>query len=388
MKRIGFLCNSLHPDIIFLLNRLNSRLKTEGYIIKAYSLVKFGNKSIEPNFDFEESSSRVRYLQIKFLIPESQTITLPLRLCLHYVFESDILIFMGAQSIPALFSAILGKLFSKPIIVVSQTMPPEYEIKRLKLIKFLKKIFLRQANIHIAQTPKTIETLIQVYGIKPENIIFAPFEGGKNFFEKIISINKLTKEEAREILNLPKDKLIFLFVGSVIYLKGVDILLKAFFHLSNNKKSFLLLVGSYNVNDSYYKDLINFIQKNNLNNIRFEGYKSSIDLIKYYQAADIFVLPSRKDVFPRVLIEAAMARLPIITTDVHSANNFLVVDGKNGYVIPPNDVESLTKAMYQIINNNFLRMGEESYKIVNKAINSEAEEIGFVEAIKKASFKR
>jgi glycosyltransferase involved in cell wall biosynthesis len=388
MKRIGFLCNSLHPDIIFLLNRLNSRLKTEGYIIKAYSLVKCGNKSIEPNFDFEESSSRVRYLQIKFLIPESQTITLPLKLYLHYVFKSDILIFMGAQSIPALFSVILGKLFSKPIIVVSQTMPPEYEIKRSKLIKFLKKFFLRQANIHIAQTPKTIETLIQVYGIKPENIIFAPFEGGKNFFEKIISINKLTKEEAREILNLPKNKLIFLFVGSVIYLKGVDILVKAFFHLSNNKKSFLLLVGSYNVNDSYYKDLINFIQKNNLNNIRFEGYKSSIDLIKYYQAADIFVLPSRKDVFPRVLIEAAISRLPIITTDVHSASNFLVVDGKNGYVIPPNDVESLTKAMYQIINNNFLRMGEESYKIVNEAINSEAEEIGFIEAIKKASFKR
>lgn len=93
------------------------------------------------------------------------------------------------------------------------------------------------------------------------------------------------------------------------------------------------------------------------------------ELAKYYLAADLFVLPlvtSRSgdaDGIPNVIIEAALAKLPIITTDAGSVSE-LVVDDETGEVVPQRDPEALATAVERLIvdDDRKKRLGEAVYQ--------------------------
>ena len=76
--------------------------------------------------------------------------------------------------------------------------------------------------------------------------------------------------------------------------------------------------------------------------VRFLGVRDDIpDLMA---AADAFVLPSRWEGLPMVLLEAASAGLPVVATDV-GGNAEVVVDQETGFLVPPDDAEALGRTM-------------------------------------------
>lgn len=80
-------------------------------------------------------------------------------------------------------------------------------------------------------------------------------------------------------------------------------------------------------------------------------------------SADILVLPSLREGHPLTLFEAWAHRLPVIATNVGSVGKF--VDTSNGYLVPPNDIDTLAKAMIAARQNkNLGAMGEAGYKMV------------------------
>ncbi|OGF21243.1 hypothetical protein A2Y83_04335 [Candidatus Falkowbacteria bacterium RBG_13_39_14] len=87
------------------------------------------------------------------------------------------------------------------------------------------------------------------------------------------------------------------------------------------------------------------------------------DAYKYFRAFDVFCLPSIKEGLSYTLLEALMAGLPIVSTEV-GGNPEIVGDGDNGFLVLPKDKSALAEKIKSILKNKELRekMGESSYQ--------------------------
>lgn len=154
-----------------------------------------------------------------------------------------------------------------------------------------------------------------------------------------------TKDELIKQLDIPINKFIIGFFGRLDFKeKGIDILLKAFHNLSKeNKDLFLLLVG----NGKDDKEVLEFITQNNLA-VKF--INSQNDIYNYYQLLDLFILPSRVDPFPLVMLEAGLFRIPLIGCKVDGIAEF-IEDEKDGLFFEANNCEDLQNKIQKIYNN-------------------------------------
>ena len=77
------------------------------------------------------------------------------------------------------------------------------------------------------------------------------------------------------------------------------------------------------------------------------GMQREVNLLAYYAAADCFVLPSYREGFPNTVLEAGAMGLPSIVTDINGSRE-IVMEGENGLIVPPHDVDALYNAMKQM----------------------------------------
>ena len=85
-------------------------------------------------------------------------------------------------------------------------------------------------------------------------------------------------------------------------------------------------------------------------NIVFVEFKTKEDLIDYYRAADLFVLPTREDIWGLVVNEAMAVGTPVITTTNCGAGIEILKNGDGGRIVPPEDPDSLANAMQEMLN--------------------------------------
>ena len=113
------------------------------------------------------------------------------------------------------------------------------------------------------------------------------------------------------------------------------------------------------------------ISKNELDSWTSEGYLQDLgklgDVRPALAQSSVYVLPSYREGTPRTVLEAMAIGRAIITTDAPGCRE-TVVDGHNGFLVKPQDVESLIYAMEQfILNTDLIRsMGENSRKLVEE----------------------
>ncbi len=84
------------------------------------------------------------------------------------------------------------------------------------------------------------------------------------------------------------------------------------------------------------------------------GYVEGPALWRLYQEADVFVLPSRREGFPLVLLEAMAFGLPIVTTGIRGAADHLI-DGRNALLVAPGDRRALASALARLLQDADLR---------------------------------
>ena len=113
-------------------------------------------------------------------------------------------------------------------------------------------------------------------------------------------------------------------------------------------------VGVYIVGGKPTEEYLEKMEKWNLQNVHFLDFMKKEDLSKYYSVADIFVFPTREDIWGLVVNEAMAYGLPVISTDRCVAAIEMVRNGENGYVVPVNNVLELKKAVEKILNNRKL----------------------------------
>jgi glycosyltransferase involved in cell wall biosynthesis len=144
------------------------------------------------------------------------------------------------------------------------------------------------------------------------------------------------------------DVFTFLFVGRIVGDKGINELVEAFTCLQReNYKIRLLLVGRFEENLDPLKS-VTLEMINNNSAIEYVGAQYADDLLAHYVASDCFVFPSYREGFPNTVLEAGAMGLPSIVTDINGSRE-IVVDGKNGVIIPSKDTGALYKAMKDMV---------------------------------------
>lgn len=144
-------------------------------------------------------------------------------------------------------------------------------------------------------------------------------------------------------------KKIAITVGQFIHRKGFDVLLNAW--AKCDKEYELYIIGAEPT-----KEYLNIKEKLHLENVHFEGFKRKEELRCYYQAADLFVFPTREDIWGLVVNEAMANGLPVITTDKCVAGLELIKDGENGYIVPTENSEMLASKINELMRNDSLRL--------------------------------
>lgn len=153
--------------------------------------------------------------------------------------------------------------------------------------------------------------------------------------------------------------------------KGIHEFIKAAFIINKNDTlANFVLVGDVDklnpssLSSSYLSSIIGSF------GIKWLGYQSNISQI--LSNSDIACLPSYREGLPKFLIEAAAAGLPIVTTDVPGCRE-VVVDGLNGFLVPPCSEVPLASALLNLIYDPSLRlcMGLNSRKLAEKQFSRE-----------------
>lgn len=142
-------------------------------------------------------------------------------------------------------------------------------------------------------------------------------------------------------------KKIAITVGQFIHRKGFDVLLNAW--AKCDKEYELYIIGA-----TPTKEYLDIKEKLHLENVHFEGFKTKEELNCYYQAADLFVFPTREDIWGLVVNEAMANGLPVITTDKCVAGLELIKNGENGYIVPTENQDELAKRINELLSNDWL----------------------------------
>jgi glycosyltransferase involved in cell wall biosynthesis len=162
-----------------------------------------------------------------------------------------------------------------------------------------------------------------------------------------------------------------LYVGRFDWQKGFMELFESIVDLKKNTDVRLHLVGwdtdAQKLNQKRMEKTI--LDFGISEQVVIEGYKKvGEELNKMYEMADVFVLPSYAEGFPRCIWEAMAHGVPVVATTVGGIPENLT-DGENALLIPPHSTRMLTEAIEKIINNISLRQTiiKNGYALVNDA---------------------
>lgn len=151
-----------------------------------------------------------------------------------------------------------------------------------------------------------------------------------------------TRERTRACLNVAADVPLLLFAGSLDQQKGIDVLLRALSApvLTAQGQQPLLLVCGEGLLHSALADQVTALGLDA--QVRFLGYRP--DVPEWMAAADLFVLPSRWEGCPMVLLEAMASGLPLVATPVGGVPE-LIKEGVHGRLVPAEDAAALAQAI-------------------------------------------
>ena len=153
------------------------------------------------------------------------------------------------------------------------------------------------------------------------------------------------KISLKEKLGILPDDFVFIFVGRLVSDKGINELIKAFKKIES-KNSKLLLVGALETElDPLFPETLHEIEVNP--NIISVGYQN--DVRPYFAISAALVFPSYREGFPNVVMQAGAMGLPSIVTNINGCNE-IIIEGKNGVIIPVKNTPAIYDAMQRMIS--------------------------------------
>lgn len=141
----------------------------------------------------------------------------------------------------------------------------------------------------------------------------------------------------------------YLWVARFAHEKAQDLLVEAFAIVKMKiKNAHLWLVGRYNANDEFVIAIKKYVKEHDISDcVHFVGYDNNP--YRWMKYCDCFVLPSRKEGLPNVLIEAMYLKKPVVATRCLEIIKDMVDEGKNGYSCDIENIEDMANKMTKAI---------------------------------------
>ena len=266
-----------------------------------------------------------------------------------FIKKKNFLILSFQANIYAIFFAIFFRL---DIITRSNTAPPGWSSNSIKRLIF--KTFFKYPIKIIVNSNDFKRQIDKEFKIK-SLCIYNPFDDriAKKKSKKKIKIN-FFKNNYNNFIN----------IGRMTDQKDQLLILKAFNKLKNIINFKLIILGK-GKNKKY---LQNYIQENNLSKkIKLIGYKKNP--YPYIKKANIFILSSKFEGLPNVLLEAQYLKKIIISTDCPTGPKEILLNGKAGFLFDVSNIEQLKNKILFVIDKKNSKIIKKKILIGYKSIN-------------------
>ena len=177
-----------------------------------------------------------------------------------------------------------------------------------------------------------------------------------------VDVSQYTKRNVNEVpeirkkLNLPQNKVIFVYSGGFIDRKNQKEAITAFLNMKKNQEAVLLLLGD----GKDFETLKSQYEK--YENVLFRGKVSNVN--EYLHASDVYLSTSKSEGLPNGVLEAMACGLPVLLSNIPQHIEVLEADSSCGHSYILGDVKRLTGLLEEMLEENLIDMGEKSYKAV------------------------
>jgi len=233
------------------------------------------------------------------------------------------------------------------------------------------KSILNEADQIVVSTPAEQSQLEFLYKADSRKLTIIPPGVDTSRFYPI------PKEEAKEVIGMPENEHMILFVGRIEPLKGVETLLQSLAIMQRNNTNlegccphYLVIIGgspddNQKIMTAEMERLQSLARELGIKDlVLFLGKRSQDSLPYYYSAADVVVVPSHYESFGMVALEAMACGTPVVASQVGGLA-YLVRDGVTGYVVPDGEPEVLANRLIALLMDPTLsqRMGEQGGRL-------------------------
>lgn len=265
-------------------------------------------------------------------------------------------IYFSSREHVSIIGLLVAKLARRPIVIRIPNMPKNKLSKgvaglKMSIIKFVNRWLLKSAKIIIAQNKEMRNQLLDYYDLPAD---------------KVVAINNPVDAEyirsSAEVSVNPFDtsKINFLNVCNIAYSKGIDVLEKAWPKVKSVIPNAHMNIVGRNTSE-YAKELLDRAKE--LKDFTFWGFQTNPYV--YLKHCDVFVLPSRMEGFPNVVLEAQCFNRPVASTTCVAVIKDIILEGKNGYYCDIEDPAALAECMIKAAK---LKNIENKYNLFDKEL--------------------
>lgn len=178
-----------------------------------------------------------------------------------------------------------------------------------------------------------------------------PYAVNNNYFAELAAAAAPHEQELRAELGLSPERPVILFASKLQQRKHADHLLEAYSRFIADtqpaQRPYLVVVGD----GEQRAQLEAQAQNLRLEDVRFAGFRNQSELPRFFQLADVFVLPSRHEPWGLIVNEAMASGCPVIVSTDVGCHADLITDGIEGCVFPVGDIPALTQALHQVFSS-------------------------------------
>jgi L-malate glycosyltransferase len=237
---------------------------------------------------------------------------------------------------PGLIGVCVGSLLGKKTAVTAHGSDIMIQAKKPVLGNLIKFV-LKKAD-YVMVVNQTLKEKVLELDINPDKVYITP---------NAVDVEKFNSQKKKLPLDVKigHEKPLILFVGNLVFQKGVKYLLEAKKLMKTDAK--LLIVGD----GPLRPELEMKVQKDHISDVVFAGARRDVDQIM--PSADVFVLPSISEGFPITILEAMASGLPVVATNAGGISE--VMNKDVGIMVNSSSSTELATALDKILENDDLR---------------------------------
>jgi glycosyltransferase involved in cell wall biosynthesis len=257
----------------------------------------------------------------------------------------------GYASVNSLQAILAANALGIPVLLRAESWLADRVRSPWKLV--LKKAFFRLLGKGIAAVlpigTVNAEYWTHYFGTSVPQFLM-PYAVNNKYFADLTTAAAPREQELRDELGLSAERPVILFASKLQQRKHADQLLEAYSRLIADStppdRPYLVVVGD----GEQRAQLEAQAQQLRLEDVRFAGFRNQSELPRFFQLADVFVLPSRHEPWGLIVNEAMASGCPVIVSTDVGCHADLITNGVEGWVFPVGDIGALTQALRQVFS--------------------------------------